>query len=186
MKKRKGVTINIHLTNRWLYTFIVLGILIAVCVGIYAATYASSNGVGHEYSEIKPCANGEVLKVVNGVWACASPSAAAETDPTVKTWAKDDTQDIATYGNLKIMRKYRYDFSGEYCTFYGSTPRCPPDVSATVDELLEKTFYTNIDTGAVCYDYWKSSSTQQNIGCKYKKNTGQSYWVVNELKYQYS
>jgi hypothetical protein len=28
MKKRRGLNINIHLTNRWLYTFIVIGILI--------------------------------------------------------------------------------------------------------------------------------------------------------------
>ena len=35
--KRKGLTIKINLTNRWLYTLIALGVLIAVGVGVYAA-----------------------------------------------------------------------------------------------------------------------------------------------------
>jgi hypothetical protein len=37
MKKKRGKKINIKLSNRWLYTFIILGILAIVGVGVWAA-----------------------------------------------------------------------------------------------------------------------------------------------------
>ncbi len=49
--KRGGLTINIHLTNRWLYTFISVIVLAAIGVGVYAVTYSSS-GAGHSANEI--------------------------------------------------------------------------------------------------------------------------------------
>ena len=69
MKRKRGLGINIHLSNRWLYTFIALGILIAVGVGVWAATYTAS-GAGHPYTEISTCSNGQTLVTQNGVWAC--------------------------------------------------------------------------------------------------------------------
>jgi hypothetical protein len=37
MKKEKGLTIKINLSNRWIYFLITLGILAAIGVGVYAA-----------------------------------------------------------------------------------------------------------------------------------------------------
>ncbi len=74
MKKKRGV--NIYFTNRWLYTFIVIGILIAIGVGVYAATYTAS-GAGHPYTEISTCGANEVLKMNSAgtAWTCASDTA---------------------------------------------------------------------------------------------------------------
>jgi hypothetical protein len=71
MKEGKKVTIKINFTNRWLYTFILIGILVIISAGVYA--WANSAGVGHEYTEIKPCANGQILKtnLAGTAWECA-------------------------------------------------------------------------------------------------------------------
>ena len=50
MSTKKSVTINFTLTNRWLYTLIVLTLTLIVSVGIYAFTGPS--GVGHEWGDI--------------------------------------------------------------------------------------------------------------------------------------
>lgn len=73
MKKRKRQSgIHIHLTNRWLYTFIAIGILIAVGIGVYAATYSPS-GAGHPYTEISTCGANQVLQMNSAgtAWTCA-------------------------------------------------------------------------------------------------------------------
>jgi len=71
--KKGGLTINIHLTNRWLYTFIAIGILAAIGVGVYAATYSPS-GAGHPYTEISTCGANQILKMnsAGNAWICAS------------------------------------------------------------------------------------------------------------------
>ena len=59
MKKRgKGKTINfsVNLTNRWLYTFIALGILIVVSVGVFAAV--NKAGAYHDSQTIEVTING--------------------------------------------------------------------------------------------------------------------------------
>jgi len=102
MKKRKGVTVKINFTNRWLYTLIILGVLIAVGVGVYAATYSSS-GAGHPYTEISTCAADQILKMNSAGtdWTCANPSSGSETDPTVMSWAKTNNPNIS--GNLDVV-----------------------------------------------------------------------------------
>ncbi len=52
MKKRgKIIEVHFHLTNKWLYTFIALGILIILAVGVYAAT--TKTGGWHSSSEVE-------------------------------------------------------------------------------------------------------------------------------------
>ena len=51
MKKKKGLSIQINFSNRWLYTFIAIGILIIMGVGVYAWANPIT-GVGHDLSEI--------------------------------------------------------------------------------------------------------------------------------------
>jgi hypothetical protein len=57
MKKKEGVTIQINFSNRWLYTFIVLGILAIIGVGVYAynptnTPPANPSVMGHSVNEI--------------------------------------------------------------------------------------------------------------------------------------
>jgi len=72
-KKKRGLTIKINLTNRWLYTFIAIGILAIISVGVYAWANPTT-GVGHDLSEIEPCAAGKILQTnADGTaWNCVT------------------------------------------------------------------------------------------------------------------
>jgi len=61
MKKRRGIEIKINLSNKAIYTLIIIGILVIIGIGVYAYT----GNVGHTSSQID------------------------ETDPTVLTSVKD-------------------------------------------------------------------------------------------------
>jgi len=80
MKKGEN---NFKFSNRVLYSLITLGILIAVGVGVYAATYTAS-GAGHPYTEISTCAANQSLRMnaAGTAWECASSS---ETDIKFKS-----------------------------------------------------------------------------------------------------
>jgi hypothetical protein len=82
----KQINIKINLSNRWLYTLIVIGILIAGGVGVYSATYSSS-GAGHPYTEISTCGANQILKMnaAGNAWTCVDMSSAGivEADPQV-------------------------------------------------------------------------------------------------------
>jgi hypothetical protein len=52
MKKKEGLTIKINLTNRWLYTFIVIGILAIIGVGVYAYGTSTPATFGHSIGEM--------------------------------------------------------------------------------------------------------------------------------------
>ena len=80
--KKKGVNINVHLSNRMMYILV----LVIVGVGVYA--YGTSNPAvfGHSIREIglPSCTNGQVLGVnSSGGWGCITPSTLTETDPKV-------------------------------------------------------------------------------------------------------
>ncbi len=50
--KRKGLTIKVNLSNRWLYTLIVIGILTIIGVGVYAFGTTSPSTFGHSVGEL--------------------------------------------------------------------------------------------------------------------------------------
>ncbi len=52
MKKKRGLTIKINLSNRWLYSLITLGILMIVAVGVWAYGTSSPSTFGHSSEEI--------------------------------------------------------------------------------------------------------------------------------------
>lgn len=52
MKKRGKFIIQINLSNRWLYTFIILGILAIIGVGVYALAPGVAPNPGHLLSEV--------------------------------------------------------------------------------------------------------------------------------------
>ncbi len=75
MKKKRGIEIKINISNRWIYTLIVIGVLAIVGVGVYAATYTAS-GAGHPYTEISTCSVGQILKMNSAgtAWECSTIS----------------------------------------------------------------------------------------------------------------
>ena len=73
MEKKKGFNIQINLSNRWLYTFIAIGILMIIGVGVYAWSNPTT-GVGHSHDEIEPCPDGQILQTSGGAWGCVNMS----------------------------------------------------------------------------------------------------------------
>lgn len=71
--KKRGLEVHIHLTNRWLYTFIAIVILLAIGVGVYAVTYTAS-GAGHSYNEISTCGANQILQMNSAgtAWTCTN------------------------------------------------------------------------------------------------------------------
>ena len=52
MKKKRGKRIKINLSNRWLYTFTIFGLLAIVAVGVYAYGTSSPSTFGHSSGEL--------------------------------------------------------------------------------------------------------------------------------------
>jgi len=84
MSKKRGrsLKINITLSNRWLYTLILIGILTAIGVGVYAYGTSNPSSFGHSISELAPCAEGQILKTTGGVWTCGTESGGSWKAPT--------------------------------------------------------------------------------------------------------
>ncbi len=100
MKKGKGIILQIHLTNRWLYVLIVLGVLALLGVGVYALLPGEVPNPGHSINEVGPpsaCSPNQYLKFDGTNWVCAT-----ETDPTVRSWAKMDNANIPNMNSYFI------------------------------------------------------------------------------------
>ncbi len=71
MAKKRGLEIKINISHRWLYTFIAIGILAIIGVGVYASSYINSvTNTGHDLTEIEPCGDGEILQTSGTSWSC--------------------------------------------------------------------------------------------------------------------
>ena len=73
--KKRGLSIKINLTNRWLYTLIAIGILAIIGVGVYALTPGVAPNPGHLASDMAPptpCAANQFLKFDGTNWVCSS------------------------------------------------------------------------------------------------------------------
>lgn len=71
--KKRGFEIHIHLTNRWLYTLIAVGILAAIGIGVYALAPGIIPNPGHNISEVSipsDCTSGQYLKYDGTNWKC--------------------------------------------------------------------------------------------------------------------
>ena len=120
--KREG-KFRINFSNRLLYTLIIIGILIAVGVGVYASTYANTAGVGHDFTELKPCSGTEILKMNGaGAWTCQSDATGipSETDPqvgavTANRWCIGDGSAVQCNQNAPASTVLLGSMNG-YCT----------------------------------------------------------------------
>lgn len=69
--------IQINLSNKWLYTFIAVGVIVLLGVGVYSLTPGTAPNPGHLINDVAPpigCADGQVLQFVdeaNG-WGCVN------------------------------------------------------------------------------------------------------------------
>jgi hypothetical protein len=80
MKKKRGkFAIQVSLSNRWLYTFIVIGILVAIGVGVYALAPGTKPNPGHSLSEISgiptDCLKNDSLKWDGTNFICSHTTA---------------------------------------------------------------------------------------------------------------
>ena len=109
MKKRK---MQKQFSNRWLYTFIALGILLIIGVGVYA----DANGVGHDFSQLQTCSDSQILKMNGaGAWACANDATGgitSETDPTVIASVKDGVSWTEVSGKPNSLETCTWRWSG--------------------------------------------------------------------------
>lgn len=115
---RLGKRVNINLSNRWLYSFIALGILVIVSIGVYAAFDTVPNP-GHSFSELQTCSSqGQILKMdAGGNWVCASDDFQANTD--AQTLALSGNTLSITGGNnvdLSSLSGSDFDFGYEVLT----------------------------------------------------------------------
>lgn len=90
MKKRnknsRKIKINIHLSNRWLYTLILIGVLIVAAVFVYAYGTSNPSVFGHSFSEIAPpdgCSDGQFVRWTGTGWDCV-PSELAPPDGCIE------------------------------------------------------------------------------------------------------
>jgi hypothetical protein len=70
--KKRGIELKINLSNKAIYTLIVVGILVIVGVGVWAYGTSSPSDFGHSLGEFEACDEGETLQVVDGEWDCVS------------------------------------------------------------------------------------------------------------------
>lgn len=85
MKKKRGLSVTINFSNRWLYTFIILGILAIVSIGVYALTPGVAPNPGHLISDMappSPCTQNQFLQFDGTTWKCV---AAVDTDTRCDT-----------------------------------------------------------------------------------------------------
>lgn len=73
------VKINFEVQKKSLYWILAFVLVLASAVTVYAWAN-SATGVGHDHSEIEPCGEGEILKIVGGSWDCVVISASSEFD----------------------------------------------------------------------------------------------------------
>lgn len=77
MKNKGGKKLQINFSNRWLYTFILIGLLIIVAVGVSALTAGIKPNPGHTINETAPpagCSANQYLQWNGADWVCSTIS----------------------------------------------------------------------------------------------------------------
>jgi len=146
--KRKGLTIKINLTNRWLYTFILIGILAVVGVGVYAATYSAS-GAGHNANEID-FSSGEIASVgtirdASGGWIRTYGDTGWYSETYGGGWYMTDTTWLRAYNNKNVYTAGQVRGDGGLCI--GTDCRTAWPASTVISTGL---YGQCSSTGAIC------------------------------------
>ena len=111
MVKKRGQ--KFFVSNRVLYTFIILGIIVVLTVGAYAAllTPGVAPNPGHLITDIAPpsgCSSGQFLEFSGGTWMCA-----AATSPPSQ-WSNSGSNIYYNSGNVGVGKvpSYPLDVNG--------------------------------------------------------------------------
>jgi len=73
MKKKREGTVTISFSNKWLYIFIVLLVLVVGGVMVYAYGTSNPQIFGHSIGELappSPCIAGQFLEWNGATWTC--------------------------------------------------------------------------------------------------------------------
>ena len=70
VKKIKIGKVQINFSNKWFYTFIAIGILVIIGVGVYATVDKTKAWHSLDEIELPDCADGQVLQMSGGSWGC--------------------------------------------------------------------------------------------------------------------
>ena len=134
--KKRGRIIQIHLSDKFFYTLVAIGILIVVAIGVYAYGTSDPSTFGHSAAELEEADPTVLASVKDGVaWSELSgiPAGFAdgvdnegagtgtETDPTVMSWAKTNNPDIPL-GSLVLYDEYHH--TSHSCNTWCSPNRC--------------------------------------------------------------
>ncbi|MCL5730464.1 MAG: hypothetical protein M1165_02775 [Candidatus Pacearchaeota archaeon] len=120
VRKSNSKGIHIHLTNRWLYTLIAIGILAIVGVVIYADAPSSTiPNPGHPISDLQTCNTaGDVLQINStGQWSCvpASSIGSSQIGTLVNgKWCTSDGSTISCTSNAPSASTTPYVVNGAY------------------------------------------------------------------------
>jgi len=112
---------DFKLSNRWLYTFIILGIFAVVGVGVYAAQQASAGGT-HNYAEvgIPSCSDGQVLKWSGSAWVCGTDNSGSSLPiRAYSNGAVEIGSGTVASGNYALATGYNTQAVGAHSTTMG-------------------------------------------------------------------
>jgi hypothetical protein len=170
-KKRRGegFSINIHLTNRWLYTLIVLGILALAAIGVYAYGTSNPSVFGHSAGELappSPCSSGQFLQYNGTGWVCATSGAG--TSDNAKACTGDslcETGNLSTAGtfyfkgltftNVRAINLGEDSYGGWQCITTGRDDSC----NGNEDEPFTCGATDNIGW---CKDIWYDNAWEED------------------------
>lgn len=185
MKKGKmKLKTKVKSSNRLVYFLVTLGILVLVGVGVYAYGTTNPAAFGHTMGEMappSPCTANQYLQFDGTNWKCVGlPAPPAETDPTVRNWAKTDTPTISgvitASSNINVAgtANIGYYYASGFCTSCTSLPiGCPSGMhilgggcsssTSNPSTLLVKSF-PNSDNSWQC-DYFSATRITVYVIC---------------------
>jgi hypothetical protein len=140
---------DFKLSNRWLYTFIILGIFAVVGVGVYAAQQASAGGT-HNYAEvgIPSCSDGQVLKWSGSAWVCGGLCPAGKVlSYRPQSFGGSVTPNPSTYSSVGV---------GYDCSHYGVTDTC--------DGNIHSMYICPSNLAKTCNDYFSLTGISPSCG----------------------
>jgi hypothetical protein len=164
MKEKKRMKKK-HDSNRLIYFFVTLGILMAVAVGVYALTAGIKPNPGHTINELSPpigCSAGQFLQFDGTNWTCSS-SAGGSACPSGMTPSYsyvnegEDSYHEFPVGNPEPTTNI---YGPDTCN--GDTVNMlTPAQSSSLGFIAHPGLECNADTSISCRDVWKTSYCYQ-------------------------